>query len=150
MLRVALIATLLVGSGGGCNGDETGADKLREGAGKVRHEAERAQAEAAKARADAEVASKAAEEAALKVILIEKSIVEAKADQMAILDALAAAQNDADRKAAQAKLEAGRRIVEELEQRLAEAKAAAAKAERMRGVKLSPACLENPLAKGCS
>jgi hypothetical protein len=37
-----------------------------------------------------------------------------------------------------------------MEQRIAEAKAAAARAERKKGVKISKECQDNPLAKGCT
>ncbi len=147
MRRACMIVVLLVGVGGGCKGDDT--DMPREQAETARHGAERAQAEAAKARAVAEAARKAADEAAAKAMRIVTMVDEARTAQMAIVDALAAAQSDAERADATAKLHESRRIVAELELQLAEAKAEAAKAERKKGVTLSPACRENPLAAGC-
>lgn len=64
--------------------------------------------------------------------------------------ALRTAQTDADRRAAQANLDKLRQQKFEMEKRIQEAKNAASKAERARGVHLSKECLENPLAKGCS
>ena len=63
---------------------------------------------------------------------------------------LASAQTDADRRAAQANLDKLRQQKFEMEKRIQEAKNAAAKAERVKGVHLSKECLDNPLAKGCS
>lgn len=60
-----------------------------------------------------------------------------------------AAQNDADRAAAKAKLEALRKERAEMDARIAAAKAAASKAQRKQGAKISKECLDNPLAKGC-
>ncbi|MEO7096922.1 MAG: hypothetical protein ABI175_26925 [Polyangiales bacterium] len=66
------------------------------------------------------------------------------------VDAVANAQNQADRDAAKAKLDKLRRQKTELEGRLSTAKADSARAEREKGVKISPACQQNPLGKGCS
>jgi hypothetical protein len=64
-------------------------------------------------------------------------------------DVVGAAQNDADREAAKAKLQALRKQKSEAAQRIDGAKAAAAKAERVKGVKISKECMDNPLARGC-
>ena len=67
----------------------------------------------------------------------------------AAVDALANAQNDADRQSASAALKALQTERAEFEARMGEAKAKAARAERMRGVKISKECLDNPLSAGC-
>ncbi len=68
----------------------------------------------------------------------------------AAVSAVVDAQTQADRDAATAKLAALRKEKLELEARLAQAKAEAARAERLRGVSISKECIDNPLAKGCS
>jgi TolA-binding protein len=67
----------------------------------------------------------------------------------AAIDAVANAQNDNDRASARAALLRLQREKAEIEARIAEAKAAAARAERLKGVKISKECLDNPLARGC-
>lgn len=66
------------------------------------------------------------------------------------VDSVVAAQNDADRANAKAKLEELRREKAEMEAKIAAAKAAAAKAQRAKGRTISKECQDNPLAKGCS
>jgi hypothetical protein len=63
--------------------------------------------------------------------------------------AVANAQNAADRTAATDRLKQLQVEHTELLRRIGAAKDAAAKAERAKGVKVSPECLDNPLAKGC-
>lgn len=65
------------------------------------------------------------------------------------VESVMSAQNDADRANANAKLRALQKEKYEMEQRIAAAKAAAARAERKAGVKVSAECQANPLAKGC-
>lgn len=64
--------------------------------------------------------------------------------------ALTAAKTEADRRAAQAKLDELNQQKLEMERRIQAARAAAEKAKRKGGIHLSKECLENPLAKGCS
>ena len=64
-------------------------------------------------------------------------------------DSLIAAQNDADRQAARAKLAALQQQEADAKQRVAQAKAAAEHAQRIQGIKTSDECQKNPLAKGC-
>lgn len=65
------------------------------------------------------------------------------------VDAVVNAQNDSDRSAAKARLTALQREQSELQTRIAEAKAAAARAAREKGKTVRKECLDNPLAKGC-
>ena len=65
------------------------------------------------------------------------------------VDGVIAAQTDADRANAKANLVRLQGEKAAMEQRIAEAKQAAAKAERRKGVKISAECQANPLAKGC-
>ena len=113
-------------------------------------ETEQAQSQSEKDRAAAEEAIKASKEAQDKVAKLQTDLIDLghRVDQAT--DALAAAQNDADRSAARAKLDQLRKERAEMEQHIADAKAAAAKAERAKGVHVSKECLDNPLAKGCT
>jgi DNA repair exonuclease SbcCD ATPase subunit len=72
----------------------------------------------------------------------------AKVDK-AIAD-VGAAQDAVALKAAQSRLQELQREQAEMRQRVAEAKAAAEKAQRAKGVHISQECLNNPLAKGCN
>jgi len=65
------------------------------------------------------------------------------------VNAVAGAQSDADRNAANTSLTALRRKKAELDARVNEAKRRAAAAERAKGVRVSPECQANPLARGC-
>lgn len=65
------------------------------------------------------------------------------------VNAVINAQNDADRSSASATLKQLQAEKADLGVRVAEAKAAAARAERQKGVHISKECLDNPLAKGC-
>ncbi|MCX5744653.1 MAG: hypothetical protein NT062_19365 [Proteobacteria bacterium] len=83
------------------------------------------------------------------VTVIERDLHEVDVKIEAAVSNVVAATSDADQAVANAKLETLRESKAELETRLAAAKADAARAERMRGVKISKECLDNPLAKGC-
>jgi colicin import membrane protein len=98
----------------------------------------------------AEKAAADAKEAQERVAKLSNDLIDLghRVDQAT--DALASAQNDADRQSARSKLDQLRKERAEMEQHIADAKAAAAKAERAKGVHVSKECLDNPLAKGCS
>jgi hypothetical protein len=66
------------------------------------------------------------------------------------VNAVAAAQNDADRAAARAKLVELQRHEADARALIEQAKAAAARAEHAKGVNVSKECLDNPLAAGCN
>jgi phage-related minor tail protein len=97
-----------------------------------------------------EEAVKVAAEAETKVEKIQKDLDDLTDKIGKAVDAVATAQNDADRASARSKLQQLQKEQFEMRQRAADAKAAAAKAERARGVHTSAECLANPLAKGCS
>jgi hypothetical protein len=97
-----------------------------------------------------EVAVKVAAEAQEKVEKIQHDLDDLTDKITNAVDAVATAQNDADRSSARQKLAQLQKEQMEMRQRAADAKAAAAKAERARGVHTSAECLANPLAKGCS
>jgi hypothetical protein len=110
---------------------------------------------------EAEVAKQKAEQAAAQAVQEAKAAQDAverlqrDADDLAkrvdgAVQDLAGAQNQADRDAAKVKLDALRTEKADLEQRIAEARAKAERAERLKGVKISKECLDNPLAKGCN
>jgi chromosome segregation ATPase len=103
---------------------------------------QRAEHEAAQAAKDAKAAQDAVERLQRDAEALEQRL-------FAATDALAAAQNEADRTSASTKLGQLRREKFELEARIAEAKARAARAERLKGVKINRDCMENPLAAGC-
>jgi len=90
-----------------------------------------------------------AREARERVEKIETDLMDLGKRLDQAVDAVTAAQSQADRDAAVAKLNQLRKEKAELEQRIADAKTAAAKAERTKGVKVSKECQDNPLAKGC-
>ena len=98
----------------------------------------------------ADDAAQAAREAEERLDQIARDLDALDKRTSAAIDQVVAAQNDADRAAAKARLEELQRDKQDMEQRIRAAKAAAAKAERAKGVKVSPECMDNPLAKGCS
>jgi hypothetical protein len=95
-------------------------------------------------------AERAAEEAMMKVEKLERDSMELDKKVQSATDAVIAAQTDADRESAKAKLEALRKERAKFDRDVAEAKAAAAKAKRIQGRSISKECQDNPLAKGCS
>src|SRR3569623_1883765 len=97
-----------------------------------------------------EEAVKVAADAQEKVERIQHDLDDLNDKITKAVDAVATAQNDADRASARQKLANLLKEQAEMRQRAADAKAAAAKAERARGVHTSAECLANPLAKGCS
>jgi len=107
--------------------------------------AKRAQAEAA-----AQAAVRDAQEAKDKLDKIAADLDELNKRVNQAVDDVAQAKSKADREAAAAKLKQLQADKQQLEARIAQAKADAAKAERAKGVHISPECLKNPLAKGCS
>jgi hypothetical protein len=142
-----VVITLLAG---GCNSETPAAemDKAQEKRKSI--DVRQAEAEAALAKKRAEEAVRAAEEAAESVQRLEKDLADLDTKVGAAVDAVVAAQSDADRAAAKAKLEMLRKEKAEFERRTAEAKAAAARARRVQGSSISKECQDNPLAKGCS
>jgi len=110
------------------------------------------EAEAAKAKAEeiARGAVKDAQEAKEQVDRLEKQGADMIVSINGAIAAVDQAQSEADRAGAKAKLAALQREQAEMQQRIAEAKAKAARAERLKGVKISAECQANPLAKGCN
>lgn len=105
--------------------------------------------EAQEAMKQAQEAQKQAQEAQDKLQQVAKDLGDHDGRLAKAASELISAQNEADRAAAAAKLEALKKEQAELEARVAAAKAAAEKAERAKGVKISKECLDHPLAKGC-
>lgn len=103
-----------------------------------------------KAEASAREAEKQAHEAAERVDKLSRDLEDLDKRLTGAVDSVIAAQTDADRSAARARLEQLRKEKAEMEARIAAAKAAAEKAQRQKGVKISKECQDNPLAKGCS
>ena len=95
-------------------------------------------------------AVKSAQEAQEKVERLAADLADLDKKLGAAVDNVVAAQSEADRANAKAKLEQLRKEKAEMEGRIAQAKAAAARAERLKGAKISKECQENPLAKGCT
>jgi len=108
-----------------------------------------ADARVARAEADAAEARLEAREATEIVERLQRDVATLDERTQKAVDMVVAAQTDADRANAKARLEALRKEKEEMDRRLAEARARAAKAERQRGTKIREECLDNPLAKGC-
>lgn len=105
---------------------------------------------AAAARQAAEEAVREAEAAKEAVDRLNAEVEEQNKKLEALIDEVTKAQTDADRETARVKLQALRNEQAELQARIAEARAKAARAERTKGVKIPQHCLDNPLAKGCS
>jgi hypothetical protein len=116
---------------------------------KMRESSDSAESEQ-RANAAAEKAIKDAKEAKEKLDQVEKSLDELNEKVGKAVDSVVAAQNDADRGAAKARLIELQKEQYEMKQRVAAAKAAADAAERHKGVHVKQECLDNPLAKGCS
>jgi len=110
------------------------------------------EAELARLHAERQMAEalKQAREAQEIVEQLQKDMESLSAKVDIAVNALASAQNQADRDNAKAKLDELRKERAEIDARMAEARAKAARAERVKGNKVSKECLENPLAKGCS
>jgi hypothetical protein len=102
------------------------------------------------AREAAERARKMAEEATARLQEVVAQLDALNERIASAQQAINAAQSQAERDAANARLRALQKEQAEMRQKIAEAKAAAAKAEREKGVHVSPECMQNPLAKGCS
>ena len=103
----------------------------------------------AAAMAAAEQANKDAQRAEDLVEKLAKDVDDLSARITDALGKVSEAQSDADRAAASARLQELQRGQAEMRARVEAAKAAAAHAERVKGVHISPECLNNPLAKGC-
>ena len=146
MIRLALACGLLVGAA--CK-EEPPAPKnvdkedVKKDVEKVKEEVKEAakgvaaEAEKAGERLAAE-AAKAADEARAAVAKLEVELAE-----------LGKRLQDARRSDDPDQLAQVQKQIAEHEQRLAEAKAKAARAERMKGTTISKECQDNPLAKGC-
>ena len=94
-------------------------------------------------------AQKDAQEAQDKVERLAADLADLDKKLGSAVDGVIAAQTDADRANAKANLVRLQGEKAAMEQRIFEAKQAAAKAERRKGVKISAECQANPLAKGC-
>jgi len=110
-----------------------------------------AAAEQAKAQAEAVAKQAIAEAQAAKDRLgkLDGELGDLDARMKAALDAVAKATTEAKRSAAKSVVEGLNKEHADLLARIAEAKAALAKAERTKGVHVSKECIDNPLAKGC-
>jgi hypothetical protein len=99
------------------------------------------------------VAKQAADDADEAKARVESLVTELDADNRqvaAAVDAVVNATTDRARADAQAALQSLQTTKTELEAKIAQARAAAAKTERAKGGHVSPECLANPLAAGCS
>ena len=106
-----------------------------------------------KARVDAEIAQKkaedAADEAAKKVESLKKDVDAIDKAMTEATNTLMAAQTQADRDSANAKLRALQIQQAKIKQAAADAEAAAKLAKRKAGLQIRQECKDNPLAKGC-
>lgn len=116
----------------------------------MQREAAEAKVAADRAEAAAAQAAKDAADAKAKLDAIEKQLDDLNAQLTAAITAVADAKTDAARKQAAATLEAAKAEQTALQTQLEAAKAAAARAERMKGVQVPKRCLDNPLGSGCS
>jgi hypothetical protein len=102
-----------------------------------------------KAQKERDEAVKAAEEAERTVARLEIEASQMIEKINGAIGAVDTAQNEADRLAAKQRLAQLQKDQADQQRRIAEAKAAAARAKRLQGAKVSPECQANPLAKGC-
>jgi predicted nucleic acid-binding Zn-ribbon protein len=130
----------------GCDTAVVGAEIEKQKAIEKRKQAE---VEMKRAHEAAEEAARSAAEAEQNVQRIQKDLDDLDARVATAVDSVVAAQTEGDRAAAKAKLEALRLEKVDLERRIAEAKAAAARQKRLQGSRISKECQDNPLAKGC-
>jgi DNA repair exonuclease SbcCD ATPase subunit len=107
------------------------------------------QAARAVAEKNAADAQKAAKEAQETVDKLQRDLEDLDKRVGTAVDAVVAAQTDADRAGAKARLEKLRAEQAAQQQAIANAKAAADRAKRLGGLHVSQKCLDNPLAKGC-
>jgi colicin import membrane protein len=114
-----------------------------------KRESDAASAVAEKAEANAKAAEEVAKAAKERVDKLD-SDMKAQNEQLESAQvAVKNAKSANDLRAAQDNLDRLRQQKFEMEQRIAAARAASAKAERAKGVHISKECMENPLAKGC-
>ncbi len=106
-------------------------------------------ADRARAQQQADLAIKAAQEAQAVVDHFVRELEAMNQQIDGAVTGVANAQNDAERSAATARLKELQAEQADMRARVEAAKEAAMKAERRKGVKVSPACLDNPLARGC-
>lgn len=104
---------------------------------------------AAQAQRDKDEAVRVAQEAQDRVDKLSKDMKDQDDRLNAADQALRTAQTEDERKKAEVELRRLRDQKLDMEKRIQEAKNAAAKAERAKGVHISKECLDNPLAKGC-
>ena len=111
-----------------------------------------ARAETARQRAELEAqqAIKASVDASAKLEAAARDLAALDDKVAKAVDVVVNAQTDAERTRGTAELQQLRKAKVDLEATFAAAKAAAARAERAKGVHISQECLDNPLAKGCS
>ncbi|HEY1559022.1 MAG TPA: hypothetical protein VGF94_29575 [Kofleriaceae bacterium] len=102
-----------------------------------------------KAEAEADQAVKDAKAAQEQVSKAQKDLEDLQGRLDKAISDVASAQDAVALREAQARLSELNKEKAEMNTRLAAAKAAAEKAERVKGVHLSQECLNNPLAKGC-
>jgi hypothetical protein len=104
---------------------------------------------AAQAQRDKDEAVRVAQEAQDRVDKLSKDMKDQDDRLNAADQALRTARTEEERKKAEVELKRLRDQKLDMEKRIQEAKNAAAKAERAKGVHISKECLDNPLAKGC-
>ena len=115
-----------------------------------KHRSDKANEEKERADLIAKQAVEDAKEAQERVEKLSNDLADLDKKVSSAINAVVAAQNDADRKRAAADLDKLQQQKRDMEQRIAAAKAAADKANRAKGLHISQECLDNPLAKGCN
>jgi chromosome segregation ATPase len=114
------------------------------------HQAERDREAAEQAEREKVRTLREARDAIDRIDKLEHDMADLDRKLTAAIDQVTAAQNDADRAAAMAKLKMLQKEQHDLQMRMAEAKAQAERAQRTQGMPVSQACKDNPLAKGCN
>lgn len=112
-------------------------------------QAREAELAAKRAEALADLAADDATLAQMELAKVQADVEALNAKVDAAADAVVKAQNDNDRAAAKARLDALRQDKAALDVRMDAAKTAASRAQRAKGITISKECLDKPLAKDC-
>ena len=149
-MKLALAFVLLVGCGGDHPPPQAPVENKQAPEPQPDPALREANLRAERAEREAQDAIKAAHEVEERLDQISRDLAALDQRVSAAVDQVVAAQNNAERATASERLKELQRQKAEMEQRIGEAKAAAEKAQRKKGVKISQDCMDNPLAKGCS
>ena len=156
MSRLLRAVCGLVLATGACKDDKPARDKGDELRDKAQHLIDKADRGRDEAKAERAMAERAAAEAQQTADEAREILAVLGAEAVKLDDELAAAERALQASTSKDEIAAAQKSIDrlkvekdDLDKRLAEAKARAARAERLKGVTISKECQDNPLAKGC-